>query len=85
MHDHLQQFRANKFSTFFKSEAFMFSSASFIALIQLWPETLRHIERFSRLFLFIAFDDFFLSVFSKAMFISFAFFLQILNYVSEGF
>ena len=32
---------------FFKSEAFMFSSACLIEFIQLWPETLQHIERFS--------------------------------------
>ena len=41
--DNLQQFRADKFSTFFKSEAFTFSSASFIEFIQLWPEPLQHI------------------------------------------
>ena len=57
--DHLQQFRADKFITSFKSEAFTFSSASVIdhELIQLWPDTLQHIERFSRPFCFIAFDQ----------------------------
>ena len=49
--DHLQQFRTDKFSTFFKSEAFTFSSASYwIKFIQLWLETLQDIERFSRPF-----------------------------------
>ena len=52
--DHLQQFRADNFSTFFKSEAFTFSSASSIKFIQVWPETLQHIEVFAP-FLFIAF------------------------------
>ena len=37
--DHLQQFRADKLSSFFKSEAFTFSSPSLIEFIQLWPET----------------------------------------------
>ena len=48
--DHLQQFRADKLSSFFKSEAFTFSLASLIEFIQLWAETLQHIERFSRPF-----------------------------------
>ena len=37
-------------AAFFKSEALTFSSASLIEFIQLWPETLQHIERFSRPF-----------------------------------
>ena len=82
--DHLQQFRADKLSRFFKSEALAFSSASSIEFIQLWPETLQHIERFSRPFclLHLIENDFFLSLFSEAAFLSFTFFLQILNYVS---
>lgn len=40
--DHLQQFRTDKLSSFFKSEAFEF--------IQFWPETLQHIKRFLRPF-----------------------------------
>ena len=47
-------FRADNFSTFFKSEAFTFSSASSIKFIQVWPETLQHIEVFAP-FLFISF------------------------------
>ena len=42
---HLQLSRADKCRTFFKSEAFKFSSASLIEFIQLGPETLQHIER----------------------------------------
>ena len=74
--NNLQQFRAEKFSTFFKSEAFTFSSASLIEFIQLWTETLQHTERISRPFcsLHLIENDSFLSVFSKAAFLSFTFF-----------
>ena len=48
--DHLQQFRTDKLSRFFKRETLTFSSASLIEFIQLWSETLQHIERFSRPF-----------------------------------
>ena len=48
--DHLQHFRADKLSSFFKNQAFTFSSSSLIEFIQLWLETLQHIERFSRPF-----------------------------------
>jgi len=77
--DHLQQFRADKFSTFFKSETFKFSSASYIKFIQLWLETLQHIERFSRPFcLWHLLEKWFLfSVFSKAAFLSFTFFFRL--------
>ena len=53
---HLQQFRVNKLSTFFKREASMFSLASFFEFFQLWPETLQCVEKVLHLFLFIAFD-----------------------------
>ena len=72
--DHLQQFRADKLSSFFKSEALTFSSASFIEFIQLWLETLQHIERFSRPFCLLHLIDNFFSAFSIAVFRSFTFF-----------
>ena len=37
-----------------ENPAFTFFSASFIEFIQLWPETLQHIERFSRPFCLLA-------------------------------
>ena len=76
--DNLQQFKADKYSTFFKSEAFTFSSASLSELIQFWTETLQHIERFSRPFcsLRLIENDSFLSVFSKAAFLSSIFFFR---------
>ena len=76
--DHLEQFRADKFSTFFKSEVFTFSSASFIEFIQLWPATLQHIKRFLRPFVYCSRskNDSFLSVFSEAAFLSFTFFFR---------
>ena len=80
--DHLQQFRADKLSSFFKSEALTFSSASLIEFIQLWPETLQHIERFSPPFCLLHLIDNLFSAFSIAAFLSFTFFLPILNYVS---
>ena len=55
--NHLQQFRADKFSTFFKSEAFTFSSASFNNWIHstLTRNVATHRKVFAP-FLFIAFD-----------------------------
>ena len=55
--DHLQQFRADTFSTFFNSEVFTLSSASSIKFIQVWPETLQPIEVFAP-FLSVAFARF---------------------------
>ena len=85
--DHLQQFRADKLSSFFKNQAFTFFSASLIEFIQLWPETLQHIERFSRPFSLLHLIDkrFLFSAFPIAVFLSSTFFLQILNYVSYSF
>ena len=77
--DHLQQFRADKLSSFFKNQDFTFSSASLIEFIQLWPETLQHIERFSRPFCLLHLID---KRFLFSAFPSSTFFLQILNYVS---
>ena len=82
--DHSQQFRAHELSCFFKREAFTFSPASLIEFIQLWPEALQNIERCSRPFCLLYLIDkrFLFSVFSIVAFLSFPFFLQILNYVS---
>ena len=64
--DHLQQFRADKLSSFSKSEAFTLSPASLIEFIQLWAETLQHIDRFPRPFCLLRLIDkrFLFSVFS---------------------
>ena len=72
--DHLQLFRADKLSSFFKSEALTFSSASLIEFIQLWPETSQHIERFSRPFCLLHLIDNLFSAFSITVFLSFNFF-----------
>ena len=82
--DHLQQFGADKLSSFSKNQAFKFSSASLIELIQLWPETLQHIESFLRPFCLLHLIDkrFLFSAFPIPAFLSSTFFLQILNYVS---
>ena len=141
--DHLQQFKADKFSTFFKSEAFTFSSACYIIKFRstlignvathrkvfapflfighfgkyhntlcLCPQILhkhcfqfllgitmvprenknnanakfggtKSIAVFSEMsYCICSKNDSFLSVFSKAAFLSFTLFLQIINYVS---
>ena len=82
--DHLQQFRADKLSSFFKNQALTFSSAILIEFIQLWPETLQHIERFSCPFCLLHLIDkrFLFSAFPIAAFLSSTFVVQILNYVS---
>ena len=54
--DHLQQFRADKFSTFFKSEAFTFSSASLIEFIQPATRNVAIHRKVFAPFLFIVFD-----------------------------
>ena len=75
--DHFQRLRADKLSTFFKSEAFTFpsDSAGFVEFIWTWT---RNIERHWKVFtplLLIAFDwqIFFFLVFSVAAFLSFTF------------
>ena len=75
--DHLHQFRA-----------FAFSSAIFIGFIQLWQETLQHIERFSRPFCLLHLIDKWFLFFRFSLYLrSFPslFIFQILNYVSKGF
>ena len=76
--DHLQQSRADKFSTLLKSEAFTFSSASLIELIQLWSEMLQYVERFSLPCCLLHLIEiwFFSFGFLKAAFLSFIFFFR---------
>ena len=75
--DHSQQFRVDKFSTFFKSEAFTVKSNSFNFD---WKRC-NTFKGFYALFVYCicSKNDSVLSVFSKAGFLSSTFFLQIIN------
>ena len=74
--DHLQQFKADKLSSFFKNQGFTFSLATLIEFIQLWPETLQHIGRLSRPFCLLHLIDNLFSAFPLAAFLSFTFFFR---------